>query len=135
MPLGSRSTVRLLLLAVLGQLSVRALLGGAALVIAPSGRLVGLSTGALVRSPFSDYLIPGTILLVAFGFGPIGVGLGLYRHRWWGGLGCVAIGVMLLAWLAVEIALGFKRPTLYLNLATAGLMLGLAMHPDVHPGG
>lgn len=127
----SLPTVHWLLLAVLGQLSVRALLGGAALLIAPSGRIVGLSTGALVGTPFTDYLIPGTILLLAFGFGPIVVGVALYRRRSWAWLGSVAVGIMLLGWIAVEVELGFERPTFYVNLATAGAMLVLAIHPGV----
>lgn len=126
-----RPLVHWILVVVLGQLSIRALLGGTALLLAPSGRIVGLSTTTLAGTPFGDYVVPGAILLIAFGIGPIIVSVALHRHRWWGWIGGVAIGILLLGWILVEVALGFERPTLYVNLATAGAMIVLATHPSV----
>lgn len=130
-----RPAVVWILLAVIGQLSVRALLGGGALVLAPSGSLVGLSTGELGGTPFGDFLIPGSILLVVFGLCPVWVIHALYARRWWGWLGASALATALLGWLLVEVAFGFARPTLYVNLGTAIAILVLAMHPEIRHGG
>jgi hypothetical protein len=62
----------------LGQLSVRAAIGGVALLVAPSGALVGLSPGPLDATPVTDFFVPGLVLLVAFGLVPSVVCYGLY---------------------------------------------------------
>lgn len=126
-----RPLVHWILLLVLGQLSIRALIGGTALLLAPSGRIVGLSTTTLAGTPFKNYIVPGLILLVAFGVAPSIVSVALHRDRRWGWVGAVVVGFALIGWILVEVALGFERPTLYVNLATAGAMIGLSTHPSV----
>jgi hypothetical protein len=37
----------------------------------------------------------------------------------------------MLVWVLVEVALGFDRPTIYLNLGTAGAILALAVQPAI----
>ena len=118
-----------LLLAVLGQLSVRALIGGTALLMRPSGEIIGLSTGPLDGTPFGDFLVPGIMLFVVFGVVPAVVCYALYTQRWWGWLTAVGVAVAMLAWVLVEAAVGFDRPTIYLNLGTAGAILVLAVRP------
>lgn len=115
-----------LLLGVLGQLSVRALAGGTALVVAPSGRLVGLSREPLATTPVGDFLLPGLVLLVAFGATPAVVCYGLAARRPWARRGAVAVGLALLVWILVEAVVGFARATVLLNLVTAVGVVGLA---------
>jgi hypothetical protein len=124
-----------LLIAVLGQLSLRALVGGAALIAAPSGRIVGLSTDALGRAPFADYLVPGVVLFAAFGVAPAVVCHALYAGRRRAPAAAAAVGLGLLCWLAVEALAGFDRPTMWLNLATALAALALASRPSVRDDG
>ncbi len=124
-----------LLLAVLGQLSVRAVLGGAALLIASDGALVGLSTAQLAGTPFGNFAVPGFLLLVAFGLLPAVVCYAIYARYHWGWLASVAVALALLLWVLVELRVGFERPTVYLNLATAGAILALAVHPAVRLAG
>lgn len=123
------------LFAVLGQLSVRALIGGVALMITPSGAIVSLSTAPLEGTPFDDFLLPGIVLFVVFGIGPANVSYGLYTRRWWGWLAGVGVAVALVVWVFVEVAVGFTRPTIYLNLGTAGAIIVLASFPSVRDGG
>ncbi|TKX74513.1 hypothetical protein EXE46_08215 [Halorubrum sp. GN11_10-6_MGM] len=115
-----------LLIAVAGQLSVRGLVGGAALVAAPSGRLVGASTAPLDGLPVGDFLLSGVALFVAFGVAPGVVAAALYGRRGWAPPAAAAVGAALLGWLSVELLAGFDRPTAWLNLATALALLALA---------
>ena len=60
--------IHLLLLAFLGLSAVG---GGGALIISPSGKLLGgLPLSILKNSPFADFLIPGIILFVVLGLLP-----------------------------------------------------------------
>jgi len=120
-----------MLLVVLGQLSGRALVGGVALLMAPSGKIIGLSPAPLDGTPFMDFLVPGIILFVLFGLVPAVVCYALYIRHWWGWATSLGVAVAMLAWVLVEVTLGFDRPTIYLNLATAGAILVLAVHPAV----
>jgi hypothetical protein len=131
MHLRGQSPYRMGLLVVIGQLAVRALAGGGALVLAPSGALVGLSTDTLTGTPFPDFLVPGLILAVVLGLYPAFVCYVLYTERKWGWIGAVSVAVALSVWVAVELVVGFDRPTKYLNLLTAGAILVLAAHPTV----
>lgn len=63
-----RPTAVWLLQGLLGFLGVRALLGGGQFVLAPSGRILGLSPSMVSGTPFDDFLIPGLVL-----FGVLGV--------------------------------------------------------------
>jgi uncharacterized membrane protein (UPF0136 family) len=126
-----RPLVHWLLVAALAQLSVRAVAGGVALVVAPSGALVGLSTGTLDGTPFADFLVPGAVLAVVFGLTPAVACYALHRGRWWGWLAAIGLAVALVVWVLVEVAVGFARPTVYLNVGTAVAVLVLAVHPAV----
>jgi hypothetical protein len=124
-------TIVWILLILLGQLSARALIGGGAMLMAPSGRVVGLSTTPLNGTPFRDFFVPGIVLFVVFGFAPAVTCYALYTRRRWGWLASIGVAVALVVWILVEVAIGFGRPTIYLNLGTAGAILVLASHPSV----
>ncbi|MEF8827190.1 MAG: hypothetical protein V5A27_12755 [Halapricum sp.] len=131
MRIHGRPGILWVLLAVLGQLSVRATIGGGALLLSPSGGIVGLSTVQLDGTPFGDFLVPGFVLLVVFGLVPAIVCYALYTRQQWGWLASVGVAVALLIWVLVEVTVGFDRPTVYLNLGTAGTILVIAVHPAV----
>ncbi|MDY6818405.1 MAG: hypothetical protein SVG88_07065 [Halobacteriales archaeon] len=120
-----------LLILLVGQLAVRAFVGGTALVVVPSGRLIGLSTVPLDNTPFRTFFMPGLVLLLAFGVTPVVVCYGLYTNRWWAWPAVIIVALALLVWVIVEVAVGFARPTVFLNLGTAVGMLGVAMYPAV----
>jgi hypothetical protein len=126
-----RPAILWVLLAVLGQLAVRAAIGGVALLVVPSGGIVGLTSAPLDRTPFGNFLVPGIILFVGFGLVPAVVCYALYTRRWWGWPASVGVAIAMLVWVLVEVSVGFDRPTVSLNLATAGAILVLAFHPAV----
>lgn len=64
-------------------LGVGAVGGGGVLIVDPSGDLLKMPTSLLVRSPFSDFLIPGILLLVIFGLFPLLVFYGLITRPQW----------------------------------------------------
>jgi len=112
-------------------LGVGALAGGAALMLGPRGEILPLPVSALVGSPFDTYFVPGLVLFGVLGLGPL-VAAGLaWRWHDLAPLATCAVGIALLVWLAVEIAIvGFSMtPPLqpfYLLLGVAITALGIA---------
>lgn len=127
----------LLTLAVLVQ-GLSGLVGGAALVKDPSGRSIGLPLDWLVGTSFSNYFIPGLILLVVLGIFPLVVALGLRRGHRTAGLGAFLVGLGLTTWILVEILMiGYQpHPPLqaiygFLGLAILGLAVRCSVGPDL----
>ena len=72
------------------------------MVLDPSGSSMGLPIEMLEPSPFSDFLIPGLVLLIVNGIGSIAGGiLTLVRYRYAGEVS-MALGVFLVAWIVVQ---------------------------------
>lgn len=108
--------------------------GGAALIIDPSGGLLGLPLDMLAGSPFKTYLIPGIILLLVLGVFPLIVFYGLWQRKQWAWLGAVVVGMALIVWLAVEILMvGYhSEPPLQLIYGVVGVtLLLLTQMPSV----
>ena len=59
--------LHLLLMVLLVFLAMNAIGGGFLLVFDPSGATLGIPVGLLADTPFSNYLIPGLILILANG--------------------------------------------------------------------
>ena len=124
--------VCLVLLALLG---VGALAGGIALASQPDGSIMGFDVALLAGSPFTDFLIPGLILGVLFGVGSIvTVGLGVTRARLAPFL-AFALGVGMMIWIAVELAiiheLSFLHPICFgIGLLIAGTAIPWAGRPS-----
>jgi len=116
---------------VLASLVVRAFAGGTALVVDPSGGIVGVPATPLAGTPFADFLFPGLVLLTAFGVAPLAAAALLYRRHGRGWVAAAGVGVALAVWVGVEVAVGFDRPTVALNLGTAAALVALAVHPAV----
>jgi hypothetical protein len=94
-----------ILLVLLVLQGVGGIFGGAALVLSPSGDLLQMPTSYLDGSPFSDYLIPGLLLLTVLGVFPLVVAAGLWRRRPWAWFGAFAIGCALVIFEIVEYAM------------------------------
>jgi hypothetical protein len=86
-------------------LSVGALGGGLVLIIAPRGEIMPLPLSALAGSPFDTYLVPGLILFGVLGLGPlVAARLAWLRHPL-APAAAFVVGVGLLIWVAVEVAI------------------------------
>lgn len=64
-------------------LGLGAIGGGLVLIIDPSGEMIGMPLSMLERAPFSNFLLPGILLLVVFGLLPILVLYGLFKRPEW----------------------------------------------------
>jgi hypothetical protein len=86
-------------------LSIGALGGGLVLMIAPRGEIMPLPISALAGSLFDTYLVPGLVLFGVLGFGPlVAAGLAWLRHPL-APTAAFVVGVGLLIWVAVEVAI------------------------------
>lgn len=62
--------MRNVLIILLAFLGLGAIFGGGALVVSPTGELLGMPLSLLEHSPFNNYLIPGIILFSILGMAP-----------------------------------------------------------------
>ena len=81
------------------------LAGGIALVAAPDDSVVKMPVSSLEGSPFSDYLVPGLILLLVLGVVPLVAAIVLLLRRRVGWFPAFAVGCGLIIWLVVEITI------------------------------
>ena len=111
-------------------LSFGALAGGAALILGPRGEVIPLPLSNLRGSPFDTYFVPGLILFGVLGLGPLVAARLVWLRHPFAPLATCVVGVALLVWLAVEIAIiGFSvdppLQPIYLLLGAAILAVGL----------
>ena len=69
------------------------------------GEIVPLPLSALHGSPFETYFGPGLILFCALGLGPFAAALLAWRRHPLAPIAALGVGIVLLIWMAVEIAI------------------------------
>jgi hypothetical protein len=108
--------------------------GGAALFFSPDGSALGLPLALLEHAGFESFRLPGLILFAVNGILPLASALGVRRRRWWAPASVMAVGILLVGWIAIQVALlrSFDAPLhggyLLLGLIIAGLGYFL-LHP------
>lgn len=130
----SRPTSLYVLVAALAFQGVSGVGGGIGLALDPTGASIGIPLGWLEGSPFADYSIPGIVLLTVLGIGPLVTAYGAWTGSWWSWPGSVLMGMALLLWLAVEIAvIGYQaEPPLQLIYGIVGtVILATSLAPGV----
>jgi len=104
--------------------------GGFGLVTEPSGANLGFDVDLLSTSPFSDYLIPGLILLVVIGLGSLAGGvLSMLRYRYAGKIAAVS-GSFLMIWITTQvcwIGLTVWLQPLFFCFGVVELVMGLLL--------
>ena len=110
-------TTRNILLSLLAFLGLSAIGGGGALIISPSGKLLGgLPLSILERSPFNNFLIPGIILFVVLGLIPCLIvfalikkpeskfaeHLNFFKDMYWAWSFSIYVAFALIIWIQVE---------------------------------
>lgn len=103
---------------------VGALIGGAALVLDPTGALLHLPIQHLEYSPFDSYLIPGIVLFLANGLLSLLVLVAVVRE--WGSAGVMVLGqgVVLSLWIIAQIH--FLR-MFYVPMHAPFMLIGLLL--------
>jgi len=86
-------------------LGMGALGGGLVLIVAPRGEIMPLPLSALAGSPFETYLGPGLILFAVLGIGPLAAARLAWQRHPLGPFAAFIVGMALLVWVAVEIAI------------------------------
>ncbi len=86
-------------------LCVGAIGGGIALMLGPRGEILPLPLAPLRGSPFDTYLVPGLILFGVLGLGPLVAARLVWLRHPLAPIVAVGVGVALLIWVAVEIAI------------------------------
>jgi hypothetical protein len=92
-------------LALEGLLGVGAIAGGLALILGPRGEIIPLPVSVLGGSPFDTYLGPGLILFTVLGIGPLVAARLAWRRHPLAPFAAFVVGMALLIWVAVEIAI------------------------------
>ena len=101
----NRTAIQLTAVALEGFLSIGALGGGVALMFGPHSELLPLPTSLLVHAVVHSYFIPGLILFIVIGCGPMTVAVLAWRGHPSAPALTLVVGVALLLWMAVEIAI------------------------------
>jgi hypothetical protein len=125
---------RWLLMATLAFQGLSGVAGGIGMTFDPSGQSVQIPLEWLEGSPFSSYLLPGLFLLTVLGVGPLVTIFALWKRRAWAWLASLAVGVLLLVWLGVEVAvIGYQpEPPLQLVYGVVGALI-LILAPSARP--
>jgi hypothetical protein len=141
-----RPAVAWLLIILLFFLGGGGLISGFMLFSRPDGSLIGMSTGLLKGSPFTDFLIPGLILFLFVGAFQVFAGFGLLMRTGWNGPEVInpcknfhwawtaawAAGVIMLVWIVVETALlGYISLLQPIIFVWGWLLIALALLPPV----
>jgi hypothetical protein len=94
-----------ILLALLVIQGVGGFAGGLSLTLKPDGSIMQMPVSYLDGSPFSDYLIPGLILMLVLGVLPLVAAAGLWTGHRWAWFAAVAVGAGLMIWILVEMTI------------------------------
>ena len=133
---------RNILLILLGFLGLGAIGGGGALIISPSGELLGTPLSMLETSPFNNYFIPGIILFSVLGLIPLMLIIALikkpesklaeqinfFKDMHWSWSYSIYIGFILIIWIQLQMVFiqGVHwLHTFYIFLALIIIFIGL----------
>jgi len=118
-------------------LAIGAVGGGLLFIVDPSGGLMGLPLTLLESSPFTNYMVPGVILLVALGNLPAATAaalvkqwrwdfaqsVNLFKDRHWSWTFSLYIGFILIIWIVGQVAMIRELSVLQLIYIILGLII------------
>ncbi|MGX6444319.1 hypothetical protein ACWM35_14015 [Neobacillus sp. K501] len=87
----------------LSLVSLGAVVGGIMLIVEPTGKTLDLSLKLLAESPFSDYLLPGIMLLAVFGVLGMGAAFLVFKNHRFAGMATILLGAALVIWISAEV--------------------------------
>jgi len=109
-------TARNILFILLGFLGFGAIGGGGALIISPTGELIGMPLSMLEESPFNSFFIPGVVLFSVLGLIPLSLiiallkkpesklaeQINLFKDMHWSWSHSIYIAFILIIWLQIQ---------------------------------
>jgi hypothetical protein len=111
-------------------IGLTAIAGGLGLVSDPSGTKMDIALEWLSDSPFSNYFVPGLVLLIVNGLGNFFAGIVTFLRNRYAGNIAIAFGTFLVLFILIEVwfvgAQTLLQP-LYLLLGLTELVLGLML--------
>jgi len=137
---------RSILLILLGFLGLGALGGGGALIISPSGKLLGMPLSMLAESPFNSFFMPGIILFLVLGLIPLCLIIALlkkpesklaeninfFKDMHWAWTYSIYIAFVLIFWIQIQmvfLSTVYWLHTFYMFFAV--LIIFVALLPQV----
>lgn len=111
-------------------IGLSAVIGGALLMLEPSGRLLNLPLELLAPSPFADYLIPGVILFTIIGLDSLVGGVASWLCWRYAGELALVLGTTLMVWILVQVHfVGYANwlQPFYFALGALEALLGLRL--------
>jgi|JI7StandDraft_1071085.scaffolds.fasta_scaffold03471_10 hypothetical protein len=112
--------VALLLLLLNG---IGAFVGGVPMIAYPDGSANGIPLRYLEHSPFSDYLIPGIVLVVCNGVLSllvfVALVLNVRHHSWW----VMGQGIILVGWIQIQMIMLREVNFLHMAFGSIGIAL------------
>lgn len=115
-------------------IGITAVMGGFGLVSDPSGTKMDVPLALLKNSPFTDYFIPGLVLLIVNGAGNVLAGIVTFLRNRYAGILAIFLGTFLTLYMATEVWFiglqNFSQP-LYFILGVGELILGLKISKSV----
>jgi hypothetical protein len=103
---------------------------GIMMVLKPDGSLMHMPLSMLQGSPFKDFLIPGTILLLVNGCGNLFAGVLSFRRYPLAGFAGIFFGMGLMIWIFVQVSMiggGHWLQNLYFSLGIIEVLLGFGI--------
>ena len=136
---------RSILLILLGFLGLGAMGGGGALIISPSGKLLGMPLSMLEESPFNSFFVPGIILFSVLGLVPIWLIIALlkkpesklaeninfFNDMHWAWTYSIYIAFVLIFWIQIQmvfLSTVYWLHTFYMFLAVLIIFVALLPH-------
>jgi hypothetical protein len=102
---------------------IGAFIGGIPMIAYPDGSANGISLAYLGHSPFTDYFIPGIVLVACNGVLSLLVFIGLIlnvrHHAWW----VMGQGIVLCGWIVIQMIM--LREVNFLHVAF--VLIGIAL--------
>lgn len=139
-----------ILAVLIGVLSIAGFVGGASLMVDPTGASLKADLAWLEGTPVNDFLLPGLFLFLVYGVFGLVLIAGLWT-RWsfgplkrldrrtghhWSWWGTIAVGTTLVGWIVYELFVVTDVIWLQPALAAMGLVIvGIAMLPSIREYG
>lgn len=129
----ARPAAAYFLIATLIFLALGGAYGGLSFITDPSGAGLGMSLDYIQNQPFvRNYSLPGWFLLVVMCAIPAVLVTALWRKTSWAWPATLAMGVIVLGWMAFQIAImGLIAPIQYVIIAVGIILVGLCLLPAI----